>query len=157
MSNRKARHLVHPRWVWAGLGIALAGVTVLGFGVATLSWTVSIIGTVIALAGSVLGVAVPAVVFLAEPNLLGHNGVGQANSLSDAGLALVIGLSGIGIAVGRGRQLVPAALAGLAAVGLLLGALLAPHEGSGVVVVEAACGVATILLAGAAILRPAKT
>ncbi len=46
------RHLVHPRWVWSGLAVALVGAGLLGIGIAVLSWTTSIAGSVILLVGA---------------------------------------------------------------------------------------------------------
>lgn len=47
------KRLVRPRWVWAGLLVALVGAAVLGVGVAVGSWTWSIIGAVVLAVGSV--------------------------------------------------------------------------------------------------------
>lgn len=51
------QHLVRPRRVWGGLGLALLGAVVLGLGVSLTSWAWSVPGVVLLLAGGVLGAA----------------------------------------------------------------------------------------------------
>lgn len=105
--------------------------------------------TLTPLAGWLL-LAVPALVFVAEPFFLDHGAVGRESAFRDEPLAIVIGLAGLWIAVGLGRHMIAVLVAGLAGAGLLLAAILAPHDWTGVDVIEAFCGVFTILVALAA-------
>lgn len=50
------RRLVHPRWIWSGLVLAVAGAAVLGAGVAVTTLWVAILGTVLLLVGAAAGV-----------------------------------------------------------------------------------------------------
>lgn len=50
--KQRARHLVHPRWVWTGLVFVLAGVALAGVGIALASWAWTIAGAAIALVGA---------------------------------------------------------------------------------------------------------
>ncbi|QIX27135.1 hypothetical protein ncot_11400 [Nocardioides sp. JQ2195] len=98
------------------------------------------------LAGWLL-LAVPAIVFLAEPFFVDHGAVGRSTSFRDAPLALFVGLAALRIVTSQGRQLIAPVVAGAAGAGLLLSAILAPHDHVGVTVTEAVCGVFTIILA----------
>ena len=50
------RHLVYPRWVWAGLVLALIGAAVLGLGVSLTSLWISILGAIALLTGALAAV-----------------------------------------------------------------------------------------------------
>jgi len=49
------RHLVRPRWVWAGLLLALVGAIMIGVAVGVSSWTVAIVGIVLLVVGGLIG------------------------------------------------------------------------------------------------------
>ena len=99
-----------------------------------------------------LGIAV--FIPMSQPWFIGHTATGGDSAARDAGAAILLGLSGLRIATGRGRHTIAVAIAALAGLGLLLGGLFADHSGTGIVVVEIGCGVLAILAAIAAGARP---
>lgn len=93
---------------------------------------------------------VPALVFVAEPFFIGHDSVGRSTSFRDAPFALMVGLTALWMAVTAGRHVLAAVLAGIGGVGLLFGAILAPHDYVGVTFTEALCGVFAVVVAAIA-------
>ena len=87
------------------------------------------------------------VLLWAQGTLVAQDPVGRTNSFRDTGVAIVSGLIGLRLAMVPGRHPVSAALAGLAGACLLLNGLVAQHHGTGLVVVETACGVLALLAA----------
>lgn len=90
---------------------------------------------------------VPALVFVAEPFFVGHEAIGRQSSYRDLPFGVLIGLSGLWIVISAGRHTIPAVLAGICGVGLLFGAILAPHANVGVTVMEVFCGVFAVVVA----------
>jgi hypothetical protein len=99
-----------------------------------------------------LGVAV--VIVLTQPWLVGHTAVGRSSALRDGGLAIVVGLAGLRIAAGTGRQVLGVVVALLGGTGLLLGGLLAEHERTTLAVLEVVCGGLVVVAALLALARP---
>lgn len=100
---------------------------------------------------------VPALIFLAEPFFVAHDEIGRGASFRDAPFGIIIGLAALWMAVAAGRHVLPAVLAGIGGAGLLLGAILAPHEHVGVTVTEAFCGVFALIVAAIAASQSASS
>lgn len=94
------------------------------------------------------------IVALSQPWLIGHTATGGTTAARDAGLAILVGLSGFRIATAQGLARVAVLIAFLAGVGLVLGGVFADHSGRGIPIVETAYGVFTILAVVAAALSP---
>lgn len=90
-------------------------------------------------------------VFLVLPFFVAHGAVGRETSFRDAPFGLLIGLAGIWMAVSAGRHVFSATIAGISGVGLLLGAILAPHVNVGVVFTEVFCGSFAVVVAAIAV------
>lgn len=229
--TRRRHHLVRPRWVWAGLVLALIGACVLGLGVSAVSWTLSITGTVLLLVGAagslrggVMYDAVPsfalgkelrqvregdahegvapgetitspqarkdaletnqttreleaaahhrtnvqwapvagwllllvtAVLIMPPWELVAPTATGRSNSFRDTGLAILLGLGGLRLAVAPGRHSIAAGITLLAGPGLVLGGLLADHAHPGLAIVEVTSGCLAILCSLIAYVSPA--
>lgn len=54
--RRVSRRRVHPRFVWAGLTLAIVGALVLGVGIVMLSWVIALAGALLGILGAVIGV-----------------------------------------------------------------------------------------------------
>lgn len=229
--TRHRQHLVRPRWVWAGLVLALIGASVLGLGVASLSWTLSVLGAVLLLVGAsgslrggvlydavpsfVLGkelhqvreghihegvapgdtvtslparkdaiesnqrtreleaaaqhprnvrwapvagwllVLITAVLIMSQWELVAPTATGRSNSFRDTGLAILLGLGGLRLAVAPGRHPIAASITLLAGLSLVLGGVLANHSHTGLAIVEVASGCLAILCSLIAYVSPA--
>jgi peptidoglycan/LPS O-acetylase OafA/YrhL len=105
-------------------------------------------------AGWVLMLVV-AVLTAAQWELVAPTTTGRDNSFRDTGLSILLGLAGVRMLTARGaRHPVATAVTLLAGLGLVLAALLAPHDRTGLAVVEAACGALALLGAVACWERP---
>lgn len=96
-------------------------------------------------------------VFLVLPFFVAHGAMGRETSFRDAPFGILIGLAGIWMAVSAGRHIFSATVAGICGVGLLLGAILAPHVHVGVVFTEAFCGAFAVLVAAAAVAQSSSS
>ena len=95
---------------------------------------------------------IAAVLLVSQWELVAHTTTGRANSYRDTGVAIVLALTGLRLALTRGRHPVAAAVAGLSGLGLLLNGLLAGHDHLSLAVVETAAGaIALACAAGAAL------
>ena len=80
------------------------------------------------------------VLVVSQWELVAHDATGRSNSYRDTGLAILIGLAGLRLALSPGRHVVAGTVAAVAGAGLVLGGLLAVHDDGGLAVVEVACG-----------------
>lgn len=87
------------------------------------------------------------VLLWAQGTLVAQDPVGRTNSFRDTGVAILSGLVGLRVAMTPGRHPVGAALAAVAGGCLLLNGFLAQHHGTGLIVVEIACGAVAVLAA----------
>jgi hypothetical protein len=81
---------------------------------------------------------------------------GRSNSFRDTGLIILLGLSGLRVAVAAGRQVTAALIAGLSGLGLLLGGVLASHDHVALAIVEIATGGVAILCSLVAWVSPRR-
>lgn len=87
------------------------------------------------------------VLLWAQGTLVARDPVGRTNSFRDTAIAILVGLVGIRAGMTRGRHPVCAVLAAVVGGCLVLNGLLAEHHGTGLVVVELACGFLALLAA----------
>jgi hypothetical protein len=87
------------------------------------------------------------VLLWAQGTLVAQDPVGRTNSFRDTGVAILSGLVGLRLAMTPGRHPLSAALAAVAGGCLLLNGFFADHHGTGLIVVEIACGSLALLAA----------
>lgn len=88
---------------------------------------------------------VVAVLVMSQWELVAHTATGRSNSFRDTGLAIVLGLAGLRLAVTPGRHSIAAGVTMLAGLALILGGLLADHDHVGLVIVEVTSGLLAML------------
>jgi hypothetical protein len=79
--------------------------------------------------------------------LVAPTATGQHNSFRDTAAAILLGLSGLRLALVPGRHLIASAVAGLAGSGLVLTGILAAHDNVSLAAVETTTGAAAIICA----------
>jgi hypothetical protein len=102
------------------------------------------------LAGWVL-VLVTVVLVASQSQLVAHDATGRASSYRDTGLAILLGLAGLRLALGSGRHRLSSLVAAAAGLGLVAGGLWTGHHHPGLAAVEVACGTVSVLAALAAV------
>lgn len=90
---------------------------------------------------------VAAVLMVSQWELVPHTTTGRVNSFRDTAAAILISLSGLRLALTRGRHLMAVAVAGTAGAGLVLTGVLAAHDHATVSALEATAGVVVVLAA----------
>lgn len=93
-------------------------------------------------------------VVLSQPWFVDNTAVGRDTALRDTGLAVLLGLTGLGIASASRRHWVLLVLAAGAGAGFVLAGLLAEHANARTAGLEVACGVLTLAAVGMAAARP---
>jgi hypothetical protein len=97
---------------------------------------------------------VTAMLVVSQWNLVAHNATGASNSFRDTGWAILLGVSGLRVAVVPGRHRISAAVIVVSGLGLLLGGMLAEHDHRGLQLVEITSGCVALVCALAAYLSP---
>jgi len=99
-------------------------------------------------------ILITATLVVSQWNLVAHNATGASNSFRDTGWAILLGLSGMRIAVVPGRHHIAAAAILISGLGLVIGGMLAKHEHLGLQLVEVTSGCLAVACALAAYLSP---
>ena len=99
---------------------------------------------------------ITATLVVSQWNLVAHNATGASNSFRDTGWAILLGLSGLRVAVVPGRHRIAAAVILISGLGLVVGGMLAEHDHLGLQLVEVSCGCLAVACALAAYLSPSK-
>jgi hypothetical protein len=97
---------------------------------------------------------ITATLVVSQWNLVAHNATGASNSFRDTGWAILLGLSGMRVAVVAGRHRISAAVILVSGLGLALGGMLAEHDHFGLEVVEVTSGCLAVACALTAYLSP---
>ena len=99
---------------------------------------------------------ITATLVVSQWNLVAHNATGASNSFRDTGWAILLGLSGMRVAVVAGRHRISAAVILVSGLGLGLGGMLAEHDHFGLQMVEVTTGCLAIACALVAYLSPSS-
>lgn len=96
------------------------------------------------------------VVIVAQWGIVAHSATGRDNSFRDTGLAIVIGLCGVRLALPTGRHHLTVAITTAAGVCFVLVAFLAAHDHTAIAVLEATVGVLVVGAALSALASPVR-
>jgi hypothetical protein len=97
---------------------------------------------------------ITAILVVSQWNLVAHDAAGASNSFRDTGCAILLGVSGLRVAVATSRQLIASGGVLVAGLALVLGAVLAEHHHRGLQLVEVASGCLAVVCALVAYLWP---
>lgn len=95
-------------------------------------------------------------VMISQPWFIAYADGGRGSAQVVIGLVIVIGLSGLRIALGSGRFIIAGTVVGLAGAGLVIGGILAERDREILAVVEVLCGAITIVIAAVVLFGPAS-
>lgn len=99
-------------------------------------------------------VLVAAVLLVAQWGLVAHTATGRTNSYRDTAVAIVLGLTGLRLALTPGHHNVAAGTIAVCGLGLFLNGLLADHDHMSLTILETAAGAVTLLCGVAAAVSP---